>query len=129
MSTDGAPPRLSPEQMQIVLLDEIAARLQDLTAKGQLSSYSVTVGTSWHPIIGGWISSTLFNDGDSDVYVRLRNDVGKGSPWEEGEAPVKKGEHINIDLKGRKVKTEGGVPEVWLICQTGTASVRIFQLF
>lgn len=128
MSTRDAPPRLSPEQMQIVLLDEIAGRLADQISKGLMNSKSFTVGTDWYPLIGGWVSATIYNDGDADVYIRLRNETGQDTPWAEGEAPLKKGENLSLDLSGKKHKTEEGTPTIWLICQAGTADIRVFQV-
>jgi len=126
MSTKEAPPRLTPEQMMVVYLDEISGRLADQIAKGQLSSKSFTVGTDWYPLVTGWMSVTIYNDGAADLYIRLNDNIGL--PWEEGEAPLKSDENLVIDLKGRKPKVEGSSPVIWLICKAGTAAVRIFNL-
>lgn len=128
MSTKEAPPRLSPEQLMVVTLDEIAGRLADQAAKGVLASKNFTIGTRWYPLIHGWISCTIYNDGPDDIYIRLRNDEGKDTPWAEGEAPLKSGENLILDLGARKQKTEDGAPTIWFICKAGTATIRIFQL-
>lgn len=114
---------------QIVrLLDEIAQRLADQVPKGVLKSSKFTVGTDWYPVIlGGWISAYGWNDGDSDLYVRINNTEGR--PWEQGEAEIKKGEPIQIDLHGKRPKGEREPPVLYFICQTGTAAVRLFHLF
>lgn len=128
MSTNRAPPRLTPDQMIVYYLDEIAGRLADQVAQGLLSSKTFTVGTDWYPLIVGWSSCTIYNDSDADVYVRLHNDTGLDTPWAEGEAPLKSGENLSIDLRGKKPKTEEGTPPIWFICETGTANMRIFQV-
>ena len=61
------------------------------------------------------------------------------NPWDFGEAPVKKGESLALDLKARLYKPrvpEGaivaplraGSPVLCFICQSGTADVRVFRL-
>ncbi|GAJ10369.1 unnamed protein product, partial [marine sediment metagenome] len=107
------PERLTPFQMMVTQLDEIAGRLADQVSSGAMNSKAFTVGTDWYPMIGGWASVTIFNDGAADVYVRLRNDTGQDTPWAEGEAPLKSGESLNIDLHGKKHKAEEGVPALW----------------
>lgn len=96
-------------------------------AKGLLYSKNFTVGTNWLPIIAGWMSCTIYNDGNADVYIRL-NDNADPKPWENGEAPLRDGESITLDLEARKPKEEGGSPVIWLICKTSTADIRIFSL-
>lgn len=128
MSTRDAPPRLSPDQIMVYYLDEIAGRLADLIAQGSLSSKAFVVDTSWYPLATGWSSCTIYNDGDADVYVRLRNDAGLDTPWAEGEAPLKSGENLSIDLRGKKSKAEEGTPSIWFVCKEGTANMRIFQV-
>lgn len=123
-----APPRLTPDQMIVYYLDEIAGRLSDQISQGLMNSKFFTVGTEWYPLIAGWSSITIFNDGDADVYPRLRNDTGQDMPWAEGEAPLKKGENLAIDLRGKKQASEEGSPALWFICQAGTAAIRVFQV-
>ena len=143
MFTREAPPRLSPEQMMVVLLDEIAGRLEDQAIKGVLDSREFTVGTTWYTMLEtAWVSCTIYNDGDSDVYIRL--DDMSTSPWQQGEAPLKSGESISIDLKAmghkplppeqeegkpRVLPVRQGSPILCFICRTGTATVRVFKLF
>ena len=100
------------------------AKLDDFRAKGHLDTYSLTVGTEWKSIVPAWMSCVIHNDGDADVYIRF-NDK-EGNPWEMGEAPLKSGESLPIDLEGRR--KDGGSPVIWLICQAGTADIRIFSL-
>ena len=134
------PPRLSPEQMMVTLLDEIAGRLEDLGSEGSLKSKIVTVGTTWHQEIGAWKTCHIYNGGPDDIYIRL--DDMSTSPWVEGEAPLKINEDISIDLKARGYKPQAvegpaglrmlplrmGSPVVCIICKTGTAEVRMFKL-
>lgn len=136
------PPQLSGD-LTVIKLFEIADRLADQAALGVLNSKSFTVGTTWYTLETAWLSCTIFNDGDSDVYIRL--DDMSTSPWQMGEAPLKKGEQISIDLKARGHKPppseeeeeEGkprvrplrfGSPILCFICQSGTADVRVFRL-
>ena len=141
MKSTKAPPRLTPEQMMVALLDEIAGRLEDQAAKGVLGSRTFTVGTSWVTLETAWQSCTIYNDGTSDIYIHL-DDVHT-IPWQVGEAPLKANESISMDLKARaykdRVEQVEGLPEVQpvrqgspvlsFICQTGTATVRVFKLF
>lgn len=136
------PPQLSGD-MVVIKLFEIADRLADQAALGILNSKSFTVGTTWYTLETAWLSCTIFNDGDSDIYIRL--DDMSTSPWQMGEAPLKKGEQISIDLKARghappaaeEPKEEGkprvaplrhGSPLLCFICQSSTATVRAFRL-
>lgn len=128
MFTKKGPPRLDPFQMMVIQLDEIAGRLADQTAQGSMRSKSFTVSTDWYPLIAGWSAVTIYNDGTASVYVRLRNEQGQDTPWAEGEAPLKSGENLAIDLRGKKQASEEGAPTIWFICQSGTAAMRVFQV-
>jgi len=129
--------------MVVIKLFEIADRLADQAADGVLNSRSLTIGTEWRTLETAWLAATVFNDGDADVYIHL-DDVHT-TPWSVGEAPLKKGEQIAIDLraKGHKSlpseepKEEGrprvapvrqGSPILSFICQSGTATIRVFRL-
>ena len=136
------PPHLAGD-LTVIKLFEIADRLADQAAEGSLHSASFIVDTTWKTLEVAWLSATIFNDGDSDVYIHL--DDMSTAPWQEGEAPLKKGEHLVIDLKARGHKPpepeekeqEGrprvrplrfGSPVLCFICQTGTATIRAFRL-
>lgn len=136
-----APPRLPPEQLMVVYLDEIASRLADQAAEGKLQSKSFTVGTNWYTLETAWMAVTIFNDGDNDVYIRL--DDMSTYPWQEGEAPLKANENIRIDLgargypgippeqeegKPRVLPLRHGSPVLCFICQSGSAAVRVFRV-
>lgn len=127
----------------VIKLFEIADRLADQAAIGVLSSKQFSVGTTWYTLETAWLAATIFNDGDSDIYIHL--DDMSTSPWAEGEAPLKKGEQIAIDLRARghppppsdEPEEEGksrvaplrhGSPLLYFICKTGTATVRAFRL-
>lgn len=141
MKSTKVPPRLTPEQMMVVLLDEIAGRLEDQAAIGVFASKKFTVGTNWYTLETAWLACTIYNDGESDIYIHL--DDMSTSPWTEGEAPLKSGESISIDLvarghpplpqeeeegKPRVIPLRRGSPLLCFICQTGTATVRVFRL-
>ncbi len=121
----------------IILLDEIAKRLADRGAEGILRSHTVEVATTWKTLETGWLSCTIYNDGGSDIYIRL-DDMGS-TPWKENEAPLKSGESLTLDLVSQQYKPQTstddivkpkrfGSPIICLICKTGTATVRIFKL-
>lgn len=107
--------------LMVQKLFEIADRMAAQAAEGKLKSESITVGTTWHTVTYGWRAVDIFNDGDSDLYVRL--DDQATNPWDEGDAPVKKNNSLHLDLNSRKYPAP---PEIGLICQTGSASVRLF---
>lgn len=122
----------------IMKLDEIAKRLADRGAEGILQSRAIKVGTKWVTMLQtSWLSCTIYNDGESDIYIRL--DDMSTIPWGEGEAPLKKGESITLDLVSQQYKPQTspddivkplryGSPLICLICKTGTATVRVFKL-
>lgn len=135
------PPRQEPERLTdtniLILLDEIAKRLADRGAEGILKSKVVKVGTTWITLETGWLSCTIYNDGASDVYIKL-DDMSR-RPWEEGEAPLKEGESLTLDLVSQQYKPQTsledvvkplrfGSPLICLICKTKTATVRVFKL-
>ena len=125
--------RLDPQQLVVLKLFEIADRLADQVAIGIVRSETITVGTEWTAVVGAWVSATIYNDGTSDIYVRMvAPEFGdlSGRPWEDGEAPLKSGDGLPLDLRGRSYKVDGGKysPTIWMICKTGSASVRIFKL-
>lgn len=130
------PPQLASDLM-VIKLFEIADRLADQVPEGKLTSYSFTIGTDWKSIQPAWLSATIFNDGEADVYVRL--DDMSTNPWEMGEAPLKKGEKIILDLKAKLYKPvvqddaivkplRAGSPVLCFICQSGNADIRVFRL-
>lgn len=130
------PPRNAPWGPLIQKVYEIADRLADQASEGLLASKVVAVGTNWTPAFGGWLSAIIINDGPSDIYPRLDETSGP-KPWELGEAPLREGESLPLDLKARphRLRKEGvagtidyGSPTIYLICQTGTASVRVWRL-
>ena len=138
MSIDkGAPPRLDPQQLVVLKLFEIADRLADQVPRGKLSSKQFTVDTNWYHFEGGWIAADIFNDGDSDIYIKFEDEIGGDRPWQTQEAPLKKGESIRLDLRSKlhRVVDDGvsgakdyGPPTLCFICQAGTATVRAFKL-
>lgn len=124
------------DELVIQKLFEIADRLADQATQGKLASDEFTVGTEWCPVIGGWLNATIYNDGASDVYIRLE-DLSGDKPWAMREAPLKSGESLVLDLEARPHRlmddpvagvVKLGSPTIWLICQSGTATVRVFRL-
>ncbi|TEU15202.1 MAG: hypothetical protein E3J25_04060 [Anaerolineales bacterium] len=140
-----APRRLEPWQPITAKLYEIADRIADQAASGQMSTETITVGTEWTAVVGNWVACDLYVDsGSADVYVRLVGETGslEGRPWQTGEAPLRSGEHLPVRLGARKysvreVLTMEGLkeeivaesPTIWMICQAGTATVRVFKLW
>ncbi len=134
--TKQAPERLT-DSSTLILLDEIAKRLADRGAEGILKSKVIAVGTTWKTLETGWLSATIYNDGGSDIYIKL--DDMSSLPWKEGEAPLKSGETLIVDLKSQQYKPQTseddivkplrfGSPLICIICKTGTATVRVFKL-
>ena len=112
---------------------------------GRLKTESITVGTSWTSSIGPWVSCDILSDaGSSDVYIRLLDSESgtlADNPWALNEAPLKAGENLPIKLGARKyitretLTTKGVIketipesPEIWMICESGTATIRLFKL-
>lgn len=138
MVTGGqGPPQLGSD-LVVIKLFEIADRLADQVAEGHLTSRKLSVGTSWVTLETAWLSATIFNDGEADIYMRL--DDMSTLPWQEGEAPLKTGESILVSMKAKVYKPppnpdgsivqplRGGSPVMCFICQSGTAEVRVFRL-
>lgn len=144
MSINQGPPRLKPDQLVVAKLYEIADRIADQAASGQLSTETITVGTEWTAIVGNWVACDLYVDsGSEDVYVRLVGETGslEGRPWQTGEAPLRAGEHLPVRLGAKKYSAKDVLtlegwkqeivaesPTIWMICQSGTATVRAFKL-
>ena len=131
MSEQRAPPRLRSDQVMTMYLDEIAGRLADQIPEGLTSSETITIGTEWVELaIGAWMAADIWNDGDPvthadrDVYVKLGNVQYQGKPWDNNEAPIKKGEHIRFDLKSKR----NPCPPIIAICQSNTAALRVHKL-
>lgn len=93
-----------------------------MNLKGLIDSCVLTIGTEWLELGWNWAKIDVYNDGDSDLY--LRNDDLTGFPWEEGKAPLKKGDHLVMD--GTKRNEYSNKPR--FICKTGTAEIRVFRL-
>jgi len=116
-------PKVTPELMMIVYLDEIAGRLAELqeqmasmTADGYLNSavYAVTDEPVRVAFVAMYLS--LHNDGPDEVY--LLN--AKGKPMVT-DACIKRGGEVKIDLKTKRQIT------YYLVCNSGeTASVRFY---
>ena len=120
------PERLSADQLILLKLDEIAKRLEDLTAVGEFIPETIIVGTEWFPYTRSFQSATIINDGGADLYLELNRTLEP--PWDRNEPPIKMGESLKIDFRSRRYKTEGGYPLLYFICKVGTATVRIFGL-
>ena len=119
------PPERLGSDLTIIKLFEIADRLADQLPTGLTRSEVKTVGTEWvELLVGTWVSADIWNDGFSDVYIKLGWVQYEGLPWDNNEAPLKKNEHVKIDLRVKRPNC----PPILAICQTGTASLRIFKL-
>lgn len=112
------------DELIAMKLFEIGDRLADQVAEGLVDTGEHTIGTEWYGLIGAWIACTIYNDGPADVYVRLGETMYLGAPWDNNEAPLKKGESLPINLGARKKET----PTIYLICQSGTAKIRWFKV-
>ena len=116
-------PKVTPEVMMIVYLDEIAGRLAELqdalteiTAEGYLQSVKLNVSDS--PVRFPFSAKhfSLYNDGASAVYV-LGHD---GKPLSR-DAELNKSGHLNIDFQTKRSRS------FWFVCSSGgSATVRVF---
>lgn len=104
----------------VAKLSEIADRLADLSTDGFVTSGSINVTTETTEIVGAVSSITLINDGDSDVFLWTKEPESR-KPWVMRDAPLKKGEKLDINFKSR----QGGI--IRLRCQSGTATVRYWR--
>ena len=119
----AAVPKVTPEVMMIVYLDEIAGRLAELqdqlaevTAEGFLNgrAISVTDNPVHIPIVARHLS--VQNDGADSIYMLQY----KGKPL-SGDAEIKKNGSLNLDFQTRKRRS------FYFVCASGeTATVRIF---
>jgi len=118
--------KVTPEILQIIYLDEIASRLEDLfelerkrIPQGRIESYQVTVddkGVWVRPKTGeAWFAVSIINDGDADVYFASTE---MGSP----NAPLKKAEVFPYNA-GSNV-----IGAIFLYTTSGTATVRIIGM-
>ena len=117
--------KVTPEIMMIIYLDEIAGRLGELQEKlipqGNLQPHTLSVTDSPQSIGGqDWMSATLYNDGDYDVYLFDQYQM----PRVGYDAPIKNGEGINIDFRSRVGTGK------FIVCAPGeSATVRIFRMW
>ena len=119
----AAMPKVTPEVMMIVYLDEIAGRLADMqdkleeiTSEGFLEGkqISVTDNPVFIPVFARHFS--LHNAGTDSIYLLQL----KAKPL-SNDAPIVKDGQINLDFQTKKRRG------FWLVCGSGeTATVRIF---
>ena len=130
--------KVSPEAMQVMLLDEIAGRLGDVeqrlveqndriehirqemprAADGYTDDMTIQVSDSVKPIpLSVPFSSCQFNnDGPSPVFIGVNKQPGMVTPLNAGE-------QTSIDMREPKIK------ELYFVCAQGlTASVRVFMV-
>jgi arginine repressor len=115
--------RLSPDQLTVMKLFEIADRLSELQAllakrapEGVIYPITFTASTTARKITLIF-SATIQNDGAADIYI-LETDRNLNPD----DVPLKSGETLSIDHKER------GQYEHWIRTSSGTATVRIFAL-
>jgi len=119
----AAIPKVTPEVMMIVYLDEIAGRLAELqdaiaeiTAEGEVKGHTVAVSDRaiMIPIMAKHIS--IRNNGDYSIYINQ----DKTSP-DSTTAPLRKNATINIDFMTKRPRF------IYLLCASGeTATVDYF---
>ena len=108
-------PKVTPEVMMIVYLDEIAGRLGELyelqekqTAEGWLRSGSHSVSEEPLKFVVAGRYMSLHNEGANPFYLMQR----KGKPI-AGEAPIRAAGEFNLDMGTR------GVRSFWMVCDAG----------
>lgn len=118
----AGPPRLSPEQVIVAKLFEICDRMAEQVPEGPIRSGVIPVTDKVNSIVGSILHIDFFSDGPDDVYI-WTNENQFRIPWQEGDAPLKRGESLPVDFH----KKTGNV--VYLICKAGcTASVRYWKI-
>ena len=119
----AALPKVTPEVMMIVYLDEIAGRLAELqdtmaemNAEGDLKHHYLTIPSEPVRIPLLCRHFSLHNDGPNSVFVMQH----PGKPF-SNDASVEKDGELNLDFGTRRQRS------FWLVCNaTETASVKIF---
>ncbi len=95
------PPRLSPDQLTVMKLFEIADRLAEIAPPvGIVRSFgALTADDNSRSIAGAMRSASIYNDGAQDVYIWANEDENR-EPWRVGDAPLAPGEKLDLDFKG-----------------------------
>jgi len=118
--------KVSPEAMQIILLDEIAGRLADLKKHmewaqqgGMIHPLSETITAAMYERTCSppWYSATIFNDGPNPVYP----DVNRDNNARNLITPLNMGDQMTMDFEQPKIKV------LFMRCAVGqTANIRLF---
>ena len=121
------PPRLAPEQLIFVTLQDMAGLLEELLTeqkkqRAHIPLWSLTLAVTdlpqLIPLPEGSYSIAVRNDGASNVYFLPRDRALTGT-----EAPLKPNEDIPLPLGGFEDR------RIYIVCATsGTASVRVWAL-
>jgi len=117
--------KITPEIFQIILLDEIAERLEDIAellkreqVNGDIESFVYTVthnGVEIRVLSYKWVSMTILNDGTNDLYV--------SNKLYSQTAPLKQNESLRIRL------TKKAIDKIWLWTDPGLTTIaRVFAL-
>lgn len=95
------PPRLSPDQLTVMKMFEIADRLAELAPPvGIVRSFGALVAdNSSRAIVGAIRAICIYNVGTQDVFIWANEDEQR-EPWGVGDAPLRPGERLDIDFKG-----------------------------
>lgn len=116
-------PKVTPEVMMIVYLDEIAGRIaelqetiSDITREGELTSYSLNITASPTKIPLTCRYFSLHNDGASSIYV-----------FQSKMKPLSRDAEIKIS---GELKLDFGIVrqrDFYIVCASGgSATIRIF---
>ncbi|MDL1957031.1 MAG: hypothetical protein LWW95_08325 [Candidatus Desulfofervidus auxilii] len=117
--------KITPEIFQIILLDEIAERLEDIAellkreqVNGDIESFVYNVtdsGVEIRVLSYKWVSMTILNDGTNDLYV--------SNKLYSQTAPLKQNESLRIRL------TKKAIDKIWLWTDPGLTTIaRVFAL-
>ncbi len=104
------PQQIASESVQVIEVSEQKA----LPSGTKNLKYSLTTAVKHLKVYPPWISFSLINDGDGDVYVSTTDEHDLLD-----QVGVKKNETINCDMEAAVIK------EIWLSSDS-TASIRIY---
>ena len=124
-----APPRLTPDQLIVMKLFEIADRLAEIAPPvGIIRSFgSLFADNTTRSIAGAMRSISIYNDGVQNVYIWANEDEYR-EPWKIGDAPLASGEKVEFDFKGMRGDSPGN--RIYYRCKAGeSTTIKGWQMF
>jgi hypothetical protein len=119
-------PAMQPFEPVATILTEIKKEIQDQVPEGEALDKSVSVTSAITEVYDtdyeaqkglNWMSCSIFNKGDDDVYVSVNK-------WKWPEAPLSVGQTMNFDFSKKKA-----IKKIFLKCDAGkTATITIHAM-